>query len=156
MNPSEFTNTAVQLTVDDGAVVYLNGQEFFRTNMDSAPIFFNTLATISGENSAFTYFFSPTLLSIGTNVIAVEVHQLAITSSDISFDLSMVGYRAQVSGAPTVNIAAPSSGASFTTPATVPVTVNANDSDGRRSWRIETPPALSAVISFSEASRLKA
>jgi hypothetical protein len=130
LNPSEFTNAAVMLTVDDGAVVYLNGQELFRTNMDSGPILYNTLANAAGENSLFAYFFSPTLLSIGTNVIAVEVHQLAVTSSDLSFDLSMAGYRAQVSGAPTVAIASPLSGASFTTPATIPVTVNANDSDG--------------------------
>ena len=36
-NPEDCTNLLIRLLRDDGAVVYLNGREVFRSNMPSAP-----------------------------------------------------------------------------------------------------------------------
>ena len=39
---------------------------------------------------------NPALLKKGKNTIAVEVHQASPTSSDLSFDLRLTGYRVDV------------------------------------------------------------
>ena len=89
------SNLTVRLLRDDGAVVYLNGSEVFRSNMPDIPITYRTfsLATISGdeENQFITALIDPTSLRVGTNVIAVEIHQANLTSSDISFELELTG-----------------------------------------------------------------
>ena len=43
------------------------------------------------ENTFFATNLSPALLVNGTNVLAVEIHQVNLTSSDLSFDLELVG-----------------------------------------------------------------
>ncbi len=85
----------LQILRDDGAVVYLNGTELHRTNMPGGTITASTVAGSSvggGEESTFfAVAFPSTLLVEGTNVLAVEIHQRSPTSSDISFDLELVG-----------------------------------------------------------------
>lgn len=86
-------NTEVRLLRDDGAVVYLNGTEVFRSNMPDGPIGYLTRA---GNQTGNENTFHPTnvasgLFREGTNVIAVEVHQSSPTSSDLSFDLELAG-----------------------------------------------------------------
>jgi hypothetical protein len=80
---------------DDGAVVYLNGAEVLRSNMPAGPIGFATPATSQVAGSGETTFVHSVLpassLVEGTNVLAVEVHQVNPTSSDISFDLELRG-----------------------------------------------------------------
>jgi hypothetical protein len=77
---------------DDGAIIYLNGEEIVRSNMPSDSITFETTSSdfISGadESNLLEYLLELTLLT-GTNVLAVEIHQFNNTSSDISFDLSL-------------------------------------------------------------------
>ena len=91
-----FSALDVRVLRDDGVVVYLNGTELFRDGMPEGPIAFNTLANITvvgGDES--TNFFSgsvnASLLVEGVNVLAVEIHQVLPTSSDISFDLELTG-----------------------------------------------------------------
>jgi hypothetical protein len=79
---------------DDGAVVYLNGSEAFRTGMPEGPVTFGTLANIvvvGGDESTnfFPGILDPILLVEGENTLAVEIHQRGATSSDISFDLKL-------------------------------------------------------------------
>ena len=78
---------------DDGIVVYLNGTEVFRDNMPGGTPGYNTLASggIGGadESTWLTDTVDPALLVDGTNVLAVEIHQHALTSSDISFNLML-------------------------------------------------------------------
>jgi regulation of enolase protein 1 (concanavalin A-like superfamily) len=77
---------------DDGAVVYLNGTEVFRSNMPTGTIAFNTEASASIEDETFkTQTISPTLLLSGNNVIAVEIHQGYAGSSDDILDLELTG-----------------------------------------------------------------
>jgi hypothetical protein len=94
-DPSQFTNLTLCLVRDDGAVVYLNGTEVWRSNMtNSGPIAFNTPATsaVSGANESrwWTTNASPTLLVAGTNVVTVEVHQSDLTSSDLALDFQLL------------------------------------------------------------------
>ncbi len=83
----------LSLIRDDGAVVYINGVEVYRNNLPTGTINYNTLAplAIDGINeSAFVIAnISSASLVNGTNVIAVEIHQNAVTSSDISFNLKL-------------------------------------------------------------------
>jgi hypothetical protein len=89
--------TALTLNVqrDDGILVWLNGSELFRDNMPDGPIAYNTLASSSLgpplENVFIQTNPSPALVLPGTNILAVEIHQGAVDSSDISFDLELVG-----------------------------------------------------------------
>lgn len=84
------------LIEDDGAVVYLNGVELFRSNMPTGPISATTLALRAdalGEHTFLTRWVDPALLTAGTNIVAVEMHQSDPASPDLSFDLELIGYR---------------------------------------------------------------
>lgn len=95
-------NLKISLKCDDGAVVYLNGTEAARKNMPSSSItrFTTALSAIGGSaESDFTVYSVDTgLLKTGTNTIAVEVHQVNSTSSDISFDLELTAAIANTNG----------------------------------------------------------
>jgi hypothetical protein len=84
-----------QILRDDGAAVYLNGNEVFRTNMPTGTVTYSTLAasTVGGtdENTFFRFGIPASLLVSGINVLAVSLHQDAVSSSDISFDLEAFG-----------------------------------------------------------------
>ena len=90
-NTVENGTFSLSLLREDGAVVYLNGKEIIRSNMPSGDIAYRTLAssTISGsaETTYISYNVNPINLKTGTNVFAVEVHQIASSSSDMAFDL---------------------------------------------------------------------
>ncbi len=85
----------LRLLRDDGAVVYLNGAEVFRSNLPTGAIHAATLAlaAIGGaeEGTLFaTAALDPARLRNGTNVVAVEIHQSAGASSDLSFELQLL------------------------------------------------------------------
>jgi hypothetical protein len=131
-NRSAYSSLAFRLLRDDGAVVYLNGKEVFRSNLPGGPIGFSTLAALASDDGTVFY---PTnaaasLLVNGTNVVAVEIHQNSITSSDISFDLELIGNTGAVSNAPpTVALISPANNSSFTEPADITLTAAASDPD---------------------------
>lgn len=85
----------LELLIDDGAVVYINGNEAVRVNMTYNNIVYNSLApiSISGnlENVFTTYIIDGSLLVEGQNTITVELHQNVRNSSDLSFDLILSG-----------------------------------------------------------------
>jgi acid phosphatase type 7 len=88
-----FKEYTINLKRDDGAVVYINGTEVFRSNMPSGTISYNTVATgTAGDNgnTPQTKALTISQLKKGTNVIAVEIHQSSITSSDLTFDMQLV------------------------------------------------------------------
>ncbi|MBX2992559.1 MAG: metallophosphoesterase [Bacteroidetes bacterium] len=93
-DPSVVLDLVVDVLRDDGAVVYLNGTEVFRTNMPAGTIAHSTLAVglVSGddENIFYTASINPSVLVAGRNVLAVEVHQYDIASNDLGFDLRLV------------------------------------------------------------------
>ena len=79
---------------DDGAVVFLNGNEILRSNMPSGSISHETYASSSVSGPEEDTFFETVISSDGLiqeqNIIAVEIHQRSNSSSDISFDLELV------------------------------------------------------------------
>lgn len=88
-------NLTLRLRRDDGAVVWLNGREVFRTNLPEGPVTYETLALSAVDGANETAFLTAPLavggLVEGTNVIAVEVHQQSLLSSDLGFDLALDG-----------------------------------------------------------------
>jgi hypothetical protein len=77
--------------IDDGMVLYLNGQEIYRLGMDPGAVEHDTLAgRVVGEaeyEGPFTL--SGAALQPGVNVLAAEVHQRTTGSSDIVFGLAL-------------------------------------------------------------------
>lgn len=88
-----FRALKLRVVRDDGAVVYLNGVEVFRSNMPAGGIGYTTPASVSlsggDEFIAVETNLPPTPLRNGTNVLAVEVHQNNGGSSDLGFDLAL-------------------------------------------------------------------
>lgn len=89
-----FGELILRLMRDDGAVVYLNGAEVFRSNMPTGAISHLTLTPdIVGDADESRFYVAsvaPGHVRWGTNVLAVEFHQWSRTSSsDISFDLEL-------------------------------------------------------------------
>ncbi|MBY0503203.1 MAG: metallophosphoesterase [Bryobacteraceae bacterium] len=94
-NPAQLGQLTLRLLRDDGAAVYVNGVEVYRSNLPAGALTAATLATtaIAGadETTFLTVALNPALLTAGANVVAVEIHQASATSSDISFDLELTG-----------------------------------------------------------------
>jgi len=87
-DPTLITLTASNL-IDDGAVFYLNGQEIYRQNMISKPnmVTYTTLANAAIEAAWTSVVLPSSALIQGDNVLAVEVHQASIGSSDIDWGM---------------------------------------------------------------------
>ncbi|HAM72138.1 MAG TPA: hypothetical protein DCM86_10890, partial [Verrucomicrobiales bacterium] len=123
-DPSSFTGLQLRLIRDDGAVVYVNGKEVFRSNLPGGLVSYNTLALqkIEGldESTPVVARLPAALLSPGTNVIAVELHQQSPTDADAGFDLELTALTAADPGLQ-VYVATPADGARFNMPAGVPL-----------------------------------
>ncbi len=87
------------LRADDGAVVYVNGEEVFRLRLPDGPLdptVFASRTVGSRFEGVYEPFFIPArCLRAGSNVIAVEVHQGGPDSSDVIFDLAVQGIPVQ-------------------------------------------------------------
>jgi acid phosphatase type 7 len=93
-NPAQFTSLLIHLLRDDGAVVYLNGVEVARSNMPAGTVSSTTRASTAIADAAESIYYvfnaNTAALLAGVNVIAVEIHQSAADSSDLSFDLELI------------------------------------------------------------------
>ncbi len=92
---ARYEDLRLNVLVDDGAIVYLNGEEACRLFMPEGVVRPTTLAkggAAEGRANAVTI--APGLLVPGRNVLAVEVHQGSARSSDISFSLALSGHLA--------------------------------------------------------------
>jgi hypothetical protein len=94
-NVAGLLSLTIRLKRDDGAVIYLNGQEAARSSMPPGVVSATTLATSASDDGlTFNVLIVPaSLLKEGTNVMAVELHQSGPTTSDASFDLELAGAR---------------------------------------------------------------
>lgn len=81
----------LDFTVDDGAIVYVNGKEAGRYNMTSGSVTYSTVATsyAPGNPDTGSMTIASSLFKKGTNTIAVEVHNNQVNSSDILWDASL-------------------------------------------------------------------
>jgi hypothetical protein len=96
-DPSDFEALEIRLKRDDGAVVYLNGAEIVRSNLNPGLVTFATGAiqpqADGAEEAYFPFYDRPLDLVAGVNVLAVEVHLFEPNSNDCSFDLELIGHR---------------------------------------------------------------
>jgi hypothetical protein len=93
---SPFQDVQFRYQRDDGCIVYLNGVQLFTNNMPPPPITANTFAstTISPATATqrfWTNTFPASVLQAGANLLAVEVHQATATSSDIAWEMEVIG-----------------------------------------------------------------
>jgi hypothetical protein len=90
---AEVYGLTVSLMLDDGAVVWLNGEEALRVNITSGEVTHDTLATAAvsepAEYTLYDYAADAGLLVDGANTLAVEVHQATASSSDLTFDMAV-------------------------------------------------------------------
>lgn len=90
---NQWSKLTMELRRDDGAIVYLNGIEVIRSNMNPGIVGNSTLAAsgVDGIDEQ-QYYVSEVPVSYlvdGLNVVAVEVHQNDPASSDLVFDLAV-------------------------------------------------------------------
>lgn len=85
---------ALQLTayVDDGFVAWINGTEVARTNVSDAAPTYQTVASNATEPVPLVTYALPTpfsYLTNGTNMLAVQVFNTSLGSSDLGFDAAL-------------------------------------------------------------------
>jgi lysophospholipase L1-like esterase len=95
-NNVTFTNLNIRLARVDGAVVWLNGKEAFRTNMPTGPIAYTNLASLPTAVVDTAYIFYSTNIAVsnlpaGTNVVAAEVHLRSGSRLALGFDMEVIG-----------------------------------------------------------------
>ena len=95
---ASYSSLDLSLICDDGAVVYLNGTEIYRNNMPSQstnPTIGHTVFANNGTTNENNWnnitLCNGVILAGQPNVIAVEIHQASLASSDISFNLRLKG-----------------------------------------------------------------
>ncbi|PCJ63918.1 MAG: hypothetical protein COA58_14905 [Bacteroidetes bacterium] len=91
LTSTAYDNIDLNLLVDDGAVVYLNGTQLLSDNMPGTWSYSSFASGATSSEDDYENFVVPsTALVTGTNVIAVEVHNANATSSDLGFDLEVI------------------------------------------------------------------
>ncbi len=102
-----YSGLILRLRYDDGAAVYLNGTELARTNLPAGVPGYSTAALVAtpfdGTNFV-TFILSPAMLRDEDNWLAVEVHQSDTNSTDLSFDLELLGIASCTNGMPPLTL----------------------------------------------------
>ncbi len=92
--PSFYPTLELSLLADDGAVVYLNGEEVYRHQMPDGVITSKSRPTVWASGDAERIPVEVTIsgehLVAGVNVVAVEVHNFSTASRDLSFAMALV------------------------------------------------------------------
>ena len=83
-----FDSAELQLFYDDGAAIYLNGNLVETVNLAS-PFDYQTFATNPVVDGATTPVDVSEFLVIGQNTLAIEIHQVSATSTDLSFNAAL-------------------------------------------------------------------
>ncbi|MEN8864845.1 MAG: lamin tail domain-containing protein [Akkermansiaceae bacterium] len=99
---SAITGLTFNLTYDDGAAIYLNGIEIGLTSNMTSDMAFDEYSDgdSPGDDASTTFSISSAQLVTGTNTLAVEIKQGDNRSSDISFDLEVIGQTAGIGSDP--------------------------------------------------------
>jgi hypothetical protein len=133
-NAAAVSNLFGQIQVDDGVILYLNGTEIYRRNMtnDATTLNHRSLATVTvsaaDEQTFWTFTTNSLALVSGVNVLAAEVHQAATNSSDLGFNLDLVGnYNGTLP--PVIIVTSPTNAVPYNA-AGIPLLVNARDPEG--------------------------
>jgi hypothetical protein len=91
---------SLRTVIDDGAVFYLNGQEIYRVGIPAGAPSYATFAdrTVGDATYEGPITLPSDLLVAGENVLAVEVHQVNATSTDVVFACALDLVGGQVPG----------------------------------------------------------
>jgi hypothetical protein len=101
-DPAAIKNLILEVEYDDGYVVYLNGAEVGSGNMRTGERAFTTRAMSSKEKVKETVDLTGTknILLPGRNVLAFQVHNASVTSSDCRFQAKLMNGEFVVSETP--------------------------------------------------------
>lgn len=102
-NIDDLNSMLLETTFDDGIVVYINGIEVYRYNMNQGETSYDQLATNgqndSNETRLYETYVPTSVFQNGDNIIAVEIHQQSTSSStDMGFDLQLTSQTGLPSG----------------------------------------------------------
>lgn len=90
-DPSSVIDAFIEANIDGGAVIFLNGIEVLRDNMDEGGYTHSTLSSSDGNEGVYDRFEIPTTdLVTGTNTLSIEIHNRTISSSDMALDLRFI------------------------------------------------------------------
>ena len=97
-DPEQLHDLELQLMLDDGARVWLNGTELLRVNLPTdVDVDPTTLASVavggSNETAVIRYAIDGAVLLETANVLAIEVHQASLTSSDLGMHAELSALR---------------------------------------------------------------
>jgi hypothetical protein len=84
-NPSAVRELRLSVVYDDGVVAYVNGAEVGRVNMPAGAVTALTPAVAAIEPSVTEFVIPADRLRPGVNIVAASVHNVNLTSSDLSF-----------------------------------------------------------------------
>jgi len=112
-NPSDFRTLALRAACDDGFIAWINGVEVVRFNVPAGELGFTGAASgaVSPDPAVFNDYpiVNPaSVLRTGGNLIAVQLFNANLTSSDLVFDASLEGEIDRA--APVVNSVLPTPG----------------------------------------------
>ena len=111
-DPGSLQGLTLHLMRDDGAIVYLNGAEVFRNGLPAGPVDHLTPANITvgapAEDTFLVVALDPDDIDPGDNLIAVEIHQVSGTSSDITLEVELLTGPPDILRGPYLHVATPS------------------------------------------------
>lgn len=80
---------ALEMIVDDGAVIYIDGVRWQSVNFDDDDTYLSLASRTGDENNPVSIITGIGGLAAGDHTIAVSLHQSSATSSDLGFDLRL-------------------------------------------------------------------
>lgn len=133
-DPGFFRDLMMRIKRSDGAIVYLNDKEVYRSNLPDGATNIRTLArapVVGIERSAyFPVKLDPTLLRRGRNVIAVEIHRAEANRGALTFDLELNANAQSTQQAPYVQFVNVADGTLMTVGRSATIDVDALKPDG--------------------------
>ena len=136
--------------LDDGCIVWVNGQEAARVNMHQGTVSYTTFSSTYADDVPLTgtLDLNPQLFSKGSNVIAVEVHNTSYTSSDLFWDgelLTSVGATASEAFLPDPVIDLPDDSSLSLTACFTPLSNAERQAEGLTPVRINEVSAANSI-----------
>lgn len=110
-NPSQYTSIRLTAKYDDGFVIYVNGTEVARANMDgvgSTPSYSDDADdTREYDDGDFVVTIPASSFANGNNQIAVEIHQGSNSTTDIYYDMKLDGIPTQTFNSSSADLVMP-------------------------------------------------
>lgn len=110
-NPSQYSSIRLTAKYDDGFVIYVNGTEVARANMDgtgATPAYGDDADdTREYDDGDFVVTIPASSFANGNNQIAVEIHQGSNSSTDLYYDMKLDGVPTQTFNSSTADLVMP-------------------------------------------------